>query len=463
VTSLAARLVAGTGAGLVLAFAAVGALVHTLARRGLEAELDDELAARARALAMLVEQDGGQVETDLGELAPAPEASVTWFELWLDDGTVLARSPSLAGADLTPTAAALASVRLPGGREGRQATYRFTPRREDEPDGAPRTATIAVARDLAAVDARMARLRSGLVAGGAAAIALCLVLLAWLARFGVAPVRALAARIDAIDEHALAAPLDPAQVPAELAPVVERLGALMRRLDAAFARERELTAEVAHELRTPLAGLRATLELALDREREPAAYRAAMTTCVAICDQIHRLVEALLTLARLDAGTVPVVREPASLAALVAEVRDLFAARIAERRLRLEAVLAPDRIASTDRERLRLVLHNLLDNAVTYADAGGTVRVALADAPGQVAVTVANSGNGVAADEVARVFDRFWRGDPARSGGEHAGLGLALCKKLVEHLGGTIEVEAAGGWFTATVRLPAGSGSAHVS
>src|SRR5205085_12100562 len=129
-------------------------------------------------------------------------------------------------------------------------------------------------------------------------------------------------------------------------PIVDSLDNLLRRLEAAFARERELTAEVAHELRTPIAGLRATIELALDRERTPERYRSALADCLAICVQTERTVESLMSLARPDAGMVAATREDIAIDEVVREALAPHAARAAERGLTVETELAPVTLAT---------------------------------------------------------------------------------------------------------------------
>jgi signal transduction histidine kinase len=119
------------------------------------------------------------------------------------------------------------------------------------------------------------------------------------------------------------------------------------------------------------------------------------------------------------------------------------------------ALAAGDATATTDPDRIRVVFQNLVDNAVSHADRGGAVRIAVTAGDATAVVRIANTGSRIGGDAVAHVFDRFWRGDAARTAGEHAGLGLALCKKLVDLVGGTIAVDASvGGEFAVTVRLP---------
>lgn len=447
--SIRGRLLIGTALGVSLAFVLSGVLVLVLARASLYAQFDEALLARARAVSALVEED----ETVEVELDPAgTPGDLVYVELWAGE-RVLLRSTNLGATDLVrdPGELEIRGCTLPGGGDGRQITFRFEARRDavDRAAGPPTIVTLVVARPTDGVTSAVGRLAVVVIGVGGLGTLLCLAILVGVVRFGLAPLRSLAEAIGALREADLAVRLEAATTPRELRPVVERLDDLLRRLAAAFARERELTAEMAHELRTPLAGLRVTLEVSLSRDDRPAEkYRTALADCLAITRQTERLVETLLSLARLDAGSASPVTEPVELDALVRDVLADQAGRAEERRLAVVTELLPV-TAHTDRDKLRLVIHNLVDNAISYADTGGTIRVVLAGRRLQIS----NTGCTLTATDVAHVFERFWRGDAARSSGAHAGLGLALCKKLVAHLGGTITAEVSDGTFVATVEI----------
>lgn len=448
--SIRARLLAGTALGVAIAFAISGVLVLVLARSSLYAQFDEALTARAAALAALVEQEGETIEVEIDPAGTPGE--VAYFELW-DHERVLLRSTSLGARDLERSAggSAIRDVELPDGRDGRQLTVQVSARREPVDHGAraPSEVTLVLARPKAEVATELTRLGGVLVGVGVFGTLVCLAILAGVVRFGLTPVRSLAAAIAELREGDLAVKLDAATIPRELRPVVNRLDDLLRRLAAAFARERELTAEVAHELRTPIAGLRATLEVALSKGDRPAEkYRTALADCLAITRQTERLVETMLSLARLDAGTAPAAHENVDLDELVRESVAAISARAAERNVTITTDL-PTVTTSTDRDKLQLVVHNLLDNAVSYVDPGGTIRVELV--PGTLTIT--NSGCALAPADLEHVFERFWRGDPSRSGDLHAGLGLALCKKLVGLIGGTITAQVHDRTFVAVVTL----------
>jgi two-component system OmpR family sensor kinase len=460
--SIRTRVVVGVGAGVAVAFALAAVVVDALARDALYAQLDAALVDEARHLAVLVEQEGDAIDTDLTPQTLGGDRA-RFFQLWAGGGGL--RSAALGAHQLVPAqlaapGAATGAITLPDGAPGRQATLAFHPRMEADDAAAPVLAVLAVARGTGEVEDTIGRLRTVLALGGALGLVLCIGALLAAARYALAPVGRVARAIAAIDPSGpgRAAPrFAVAGAPVELAPIVDRIDDLLARLAAVLARERELTAEVAHELRTPLAGLRSTIELALAREREPDRYRAALADCLAIVEQTHRMVEALLALARLDAGAVAIAHETVELAPLVDDVVGAAMPRAAARDLAIERAIATDLRVVTDPTRLRVVVANLVDNAVSHADAGGRIRIELARGATGATLRIANTGSTIGPEAAARVFERFWRGDAARTAGPHTGLGLALCKKLVELLGGTIAVTAeAGGEFAVTVTVPAG-------
>lgn len=469
--SLRARLLLGTTLAMALILTVSGTLLYALWRASLIAEFDAALGTQARVLTSLVERQGEGIRLEF-DARQFPEYARNerpeFFCFWRADGTVIYRSPSLNGADLerlvgTVTTPRLRAAVLPNGRPGRLVGFAFTPRRGDaEAAGRPVTSdprhdvVLVVGRDTVAIERRLGRLAWLLVGIFGAAILATLGGMAWVVRHLLRPVDRLAGRIAALDADNLARRIGHAGVPAELRPVVERLDDLLNRLETAFAREKAFTADAAHELRTPLAGLRTTMEVALARPRELGQYQESLADCLDICAQMQALVNNLLSLARLEAGKVAATRSALAIADLVEECWRPFAGRAAERGLRLDWRLDRALRVESDREKLRLVLHNLFDNAVSYTDAGGAVRIEVGcEPPAGLRLRVVNTGCAVPAAQIHRVFDRFWRGDAARAAtGVHCGIGLSLCQKLVALLGGGIEAAATvAGEFAITVRL----------
>jgi signal transduction histidine kinase len=272
---------------------------------------------------------------------------------------------------------------------------------------------------------------------------------------GVRPVNKLAGEIESLNETALGRRFSRAAVPDELLPVVDKLNGLMGRLEGAFAREKSFTADVAHELRTPLTGLRTTLEVCRSQPRESAAYETALDECRVITDQMEAMVESLLLLARSDAGQVVVAKQKLDLSELIAETWCLFEYRAQRSNVNVLFDMPQAVVIETDPDKMRIVIQNVLDNAVSYVDPGGQIRIAVHRRGNDAIAEIANSGSQIATEDASRLFERFWRGDVARTdAGAHCGLGLSLCQRLMNLLGGQIAVETAkGGQFVLRIHI----------
>ncbi|MCG3127728.1 MAG: Adaptive-response sensory-kinase SasA [Phycisphaerae bacterium] len=467
--SLRAQLVTaiGLGTSAVLIVSGVGA--YFVLSHVLRAEFDAALVAQSGALAALVEQDEDGVSFELHESsrpADSGESVAEWYQLWRSDGSVLARSAALRQRDLPLPAdaserATFSDGTLPDGRRARRVTRVFLPRQEGSGDPA-QPVTLAVARETASLDATLARVRDGLIVVGVVANGVSLLIAAWCVRRGLRPVRELGARIADIPGDDLSSRVDVPSIPAELSPVVSRLNELLARVQAAFERERRFTGDVAHELRTPLAGLRARLELALARQRSAGEYREALVLSLRIGVDMQRTAESLLQLARADANQLEVESEALNLCTLVRECWSALDDRVRERQLSVEWSLR-DATVQSDRALLRLVIQNLLDNAVSHSDAKGRVRIAIEPGDGQAELEITNTGNTIPPEQLERVFDRFWRGNGDAGEGRHCGLGLPLCKAIIDRLGGRIGVSACGGEFCVRLTCPCGPAAASES
>jgi signal transduction histidine kinase len=265
----------------------------------------------------------------------------------------------------------------------------------------------------------------------------------WIVSRGLMPLRRMATEVQSRDAHSLA-PLAAGGLPAEAAPLVEELNRLLARLSEAFAKQRAFVADAAHELRSPLTALSLQLQL-LDRAPDEAARSEARAKLGAAVERAVHLATQLLTLARHEPESAPVQLRPVALESAVREaisdVHPFAAARGIE--LSLEAVGAAQVLGDPD--ALRVLVRNLVDNAVRYSSEGGTVRVRVGTVAGEsqkpVALTVEDNGPGIPASERERAFDRFFRSPAAAEGG--TGLGLAIVKAVAERHGARVTLEDA--------------------
>jgi signal transduction histidine kinase len=294
--------------------------------------------------------------------------------------------------------------------------------------------------------------------------------------YGVATSRQVAADLEALAgtarqlEAGDLAARAPVQGTAEVALIAETLNAAAARLAEARERERrmeqerrDLIAWASHDLRTPLASLRALAEaLADDLAPDEATRRRYLAGLTANVERLSTLVDDLFDLAAIQAGAVTLQLEPTSLPELAAEVVDRFEPEATAAGVRLECRLDGDRPVLAGRDQLGRVLANLVANGIRHTPRGGRLRVAVADSDDSAVLRVTDACGGIPEADLSRVFDQLWRGDPARST-KGAGLGLAIARGLVDAHGGTIGVANVPGGCEFTVRLPSSTGTSTVN
>jgi two-component system OmpR family sensor kinase/two-component system sensor histidine kinase BaeS len=275
-----------------------------------------------------------------------------------------------------------------------------------------------------------------------------------------APLADVMAAADAVAQGDLSVRVPVPHGPGEFGRLAESFNRMTEELERADQQRRNLTADVAHELRTPLHIIQGNLEGILDDVYEPTEEHISATL-----DEtrlLARLVDDLRTLSLAEAGQLPLVWEPVDVTELLADVGTSFSgqAEAAGIDLRIEADGAPYKMTIiADVGRLDQVLGNLMANALRYTPAGGTITLRAEPANGGVRITVSDTGEGIPAEDLPYLFDRFWRSDRSRShaGGVGSGLGLAIARQLVQAHGGRIGVESQPGQGTTfTVELPEG-------
>ncbi|MFO0850837.1 MAG: HAMP domain-containing sensor histidine kinase [Gemmataceae bacterium] len=274
---------------------------------------------------------------------------------------------------------------------------------------------------------------------------------------GLTPVGRLTDAVANVSEKDFRLPVEKEELSVELVPIHARLTHTLEALRRAFEREKQAVADISHELRTPLAGLLATIDVSLRKPRSADQYRDTLGECRDIGKQLNRLVERILTLARMDAGQDRHRPEPTDVADLAGGCATVVRPLAEAHGLTLTTDLTPGLTADTDPDMLREVVMNLLSNAVEYTEAGGRIDLSVRADGGRAVVAVRDTGIGMTPEVAGKVFERFYRADPSRHAtGVHAGLGLAIVKEYVDRLGGTVTVASRPGQgSTFTVTLPA--------
>jgi two-component system OmpR family sensor kinase len=243
----------------------------------------------------------------------------------------------------------------------------------------------------------------------------------------------------------------------EIARLVETLNQMLARLERSFEIQRRFTADASHELRSPLSRLRAELEVTLRRPRVVAEYEEALRSCLDEVERVQGLTEDLLELARIDAQQEPEAALPVAVDEIVRAAVSVIT-REAERR-GIAVVVAPpsEALIIAAPVAAKVALANILDNAVKFSPPDGEVRVVVRLGREEAVIAVSDSGPGVSAEDVPRLFQRFYRGKASRAtDAPGVGLGLAISRALIERQGGRLSVEVSGDQkgATFTVHLP---------
>jgi signal transduction histidine kinase len=276
---------------------------------------------------------------------------------------------------------------------------------------------------------------------------------------GLSPLRKLSDAVSRVSEKDFRLPIERQQLTEELAPIHDRLTHSLEALKHAFEREKEAVADISHELRTPVASLLATIDVSLRKPRTAEQYKQTLEDCRDITKQLGGLVERVMTLAYLDAGQTAVTKATTDVADVADGCASVIRPLAESHGLTLTTEVSEPVELSTDADKLREVILNLLHNAVEYNQPGGQVRLCVRSEPNakRVVVEVSDTGIGMTPDVKGKIFERFYRADPSRTAtGVHAGLGLAIVKEYVSRLGGRISVDSEPGQgSTFRITLPA--------
>jgi len=289
----------------------------------------------------------------------------------------------------------------------------------------------------------------------------------WVASSALRPVTRMAAQAEALTVQSAHWQLDAPPVADELGQLARAFNRLLGRLGSALQMQRQFMADASHELRTPVSVIQTATEVTLERaDRETWEYRDALVICQEQSARLSRTVEDMFVLARADAGGYPLTRRPLYVDELVAECVKAASVLAAARQIALVTRAEPEVSMSGDDALLRQLVTNLIDNAVRYTATGGTVTVTVKTEGAFVTIAVSDTGPGIAADDRARVFERFVRLDAARSGTPGAGLGLPIARWIAEQHAGTVTLQpnATGGClFVARLPRKPGAGPADES
>jgi heavy metal sensor kinase len=466
-TSIRARLIAIVVLSQVLL--ATGLLITGTyyTERHLLSTLDTAMQARAMSIAALVrytEDATGNVYFDDSLTPPAIDSShPDLFAVWTQNSALLMRSPNWPKElEITPEGKEhwrfkLAHVRYRGLRVFHVPVL-------DREEGAafhPQTLTVFYAAPLNQLDQQVKAAGVSIAVWSALLLVISVMLAMWGIRSGLQPLQQLADRAALVSSQdwQLHAP-EAAERTTELLPLTQSMTKMLSRLERSFVQQREFLGNAAHELKTPVAVLKSTLQSLLQRPRAAEEYQRGLEHCLEDVQRLEKLLQWMLRLARAEQWAHGALRR---------DLRTIDIGATCEEAVERTRHFASERGASlvlskngeiplrADPDDLQLVWSNLLENAVRYSPQGSSIEMTLARPNGGSArITVQDHGSGIAAEELPHIFERFYRGDHSRNRATGGfGLGLAIAKALVEAYGGTITAESAPGQGTRmTVELP---------
>jgi signal transduction histidine kinase len=417
-------------------------------------ELDESLAHELDEIRLLLEKSKAGSGALAEVLASKAEANADrgWFgEVYTADGRLVEASQRPDGLELPPvTAMGPQPVTLHGYRVVQRPVVRLG-------------GTVQLLRagaSTAKVEADCNRLQRVLLAAGAVLALVAPAVGYWLAGRAIRPMAQVIATTAELRPEQLDERLPVRGTGDELDQLSATINGLLDRLAAYVARKRDFLANAAHELRSPLAAIRSSVEVALNADRSPQEYKELLADIVEEVAGLGTLVNQLLLLAESDAGQWQRGEGWLRLDRLAAKAAEMFHGAAEHAGVALELAAAAPVAVPGEAAHLRQVLNNLLDNAIRFTPPGGRVEVGVRFDPaggGRAVLWVADTGVGIPAVDQAHVFERFYRADKARprTGGRGSGLGLAICHALVGAYGGRIELDSAPGRGTRiTVELP---------
>lgn len=451
IRSVRARLTLWTMSLLAAAFLVLGGAAYGLLSYSLLRGMDDALESVARATAERVEARSSRIfPSDIQEIFRRFFGGTPWepyFQM-LDPGERGDQSPHAPDAEELP----VSREALENARRGK-ATYETVEGVEPYPvrvltapvmRGGRPVRVIRVGTSLRNV--AETRRRFLLVMAGLFPVGLVLAGLGgWvLARRALRPVDRMVEAAQRISAERLAERVEETGAGDELDRLAQTLNRMLSRLDAAFQQVRRFSADASHELQTPLTTLRGELEVALRSSRTPEEYQETLKSALEEIERISRLVEGLLILARAESGALRMDRRPVDLAELAEEVYWRLKVLADERSVDLRMDSLEPVTVTGDRDRLRRLLVNLVDNAVKYTGPGGRVSLSVVREGDQGVMEVSDTGPGIPPEEQEQIFQPFFRSEGVLAE-QGSGLGLSIARSIALAHGGELSVQSTPG------------------
>jgi len=446
--SIVARMTAWyAGSALVLILAATGFLYWVLAT-SFDAEDRRTLANTVTDLRLLLRASG---ELRLPEAAtPAPSHSLRqpqeiWVRIVDAEGRTLLESPGMAGE--LPVAMFPPPAQIEAGQDvnGEVATasgrlFQVLSARALADPGHPEGRVLQLAMDRAAEELLLMHYRERLWLVLVISVVLCSAMGYVIARRGMRPIERVTATARRVRSATLHERIDTADLPAELRALAATFNEM---LEESFEQISQFSADVAHELRTPISNLRGELEVALGKDRAAEEYRDILGSALEECERISRVIQSLLFLARAETATANAHHDTIQVGQEIEAVLEFYEAAAADAGVALHAEGTADFAASFDRTLFQQAVGNLVANGIAHTPPDGRVTIGSSSDGALLRIEVADTGRGIAPEHLPHVFDRFYRADRARSGsGGNLGLGLAMVRSIAILHGGSVAISS---------------------
>tara|TARA_R110000850_G_scaffold159723_19_gene284073 strand:+ start:232 stop:1662 length:1431 start_codon:yes stop_codon:yes gene_type:complete len=468
--SIRRKLTIWLSGGLLLLWVAAGAGIYLAVRSGLLKTIDAQIAVDKDVTRFLTKTETSRESNPFPDRPGAPRrpsgrmaqygevGSGYYYQTWDDRGSPTEQSDSIGNIILpfpgpSSQKPEFSTISIEDGTRLRAMNFRTAPsgkgRGKGTKGGKGRNTSnsiITIAHDLSEMEQTLSILIGGLIIVGLVAAGGTVILVGTSLNQGLKPLRDLGDQTATIDAGNLSARFDATKAPIELKPVYSRLNELMDRIQTSFDRERRFSADLAHEIRTPVAELRMLSEVALKWPDQAGPDTFTETLDIAL--QLETMIESLLALARWESGEMEPKFELIDLESLAKTCWAPYvdSAELKHHEVRFE--FTQPTLLDSDPSLLRHVLTNLFSNAVEYTADRGAITVAGLEN----GIRISNSSHGLTDENVSHLFDRYWRRDEARSDSGHVGLGLSLARSCAEVLGLDLAADIDEEWLSFTIR-----------
>ena len=442
-------------------FAGLGGFLHYEFKTFTLNQIDKQLSASFHTIAspIVLEASQGQLPMELWELAHIPTGDFSeklsghYYQVISPEGEILSRSPSLGLADehlpVVPVSKKPILQTIIGPDKAR---VRLFSQSLDLSDGT--IIILQVGNSLEDTYSMLKAIRDIMIVTIPAVFILSGFVGLIITKRALRPLKTFSSRINQITEENLSMRVKEEGLVTELSPLAASFNTMISRIEAAFSRQRQFLSDASHELRTPTAIIKSYHDVILNRERTAEEYRAALTKIGEAVNRMCDIINRILVISRLESKTIPLKPVSMDLLDVMKDVLRLIEPSADSRQIKTGLTGSHVDIRG-DREGLTEVFTNIMENAIKYNRLGGGVDIVVSEDKPWAIVSVTDTGIGIPAEEIPKIFDRFYRVDASRGQTVGSGLGLSIVKAIVEAHAGKIDVKSAvGKGSTFLVLLP---------